>query len=71
MWFGDAASNGNLFSAVAGAASMAVLFLATRKILLRLPLSETRGRTLTHVTAVIAALGFAASNIHWSQSTIT
>jgi hypothetical protein len=70
-WFGDAASNGNLFSAVAGAAAVAVLFLATRKMLLRLPVSETRGRILQHVTAFIAALGFATFNIHWSQSTIT
>ena len=70
-WFGDAASNGNLLSAVAGAAAVTVLFLAMRKILLRLPVSETRGRTLPHVTAIVAALGFATSNIHWSQSTIT
>jgi hypothetical protein len=71
MWFGDAFLNGNLFSAVAGTGSVAVLFLAMRKILLRLPVSETRGRTLPHVTAVIATLGFATSNIHWSQFTIT
>jgi hypothetical protein len=71
MWFGDPASQGNLFSAVAGAAAVAILFLAVRKILLRLPLSETRGRLLPSITAFVAAMGFATSNIHWSQSTIT
>ena len=71
VWFGDAASKGNLFSAVTGAAAVAVFFLATRKILVRLPVSETRGRVLPVATAFVAALGFASSNIHWSQSTIT
>jgi hypothetical protein len=68
---GDEAFRGNLFSAVTGAVAVAFLFLAARKMLLRLPLEDTGGRSLPFVVAAVAALAFAASNLHWSQSTIT
>ena len=71
IWFGDAASRANLFSALAGAVAVPFLFLAARKLLLRLPVSDTHGRTLPFAAAFVAALAFAASNLHWSQSTIT
>lgn len=71
LWFGDEASRANLFSALAGAAAVPLFFLASRKLLLRLPVAETRGRTLPFVAALITALAFATSNLHWSQSTIT
>lgn len=70
-WFGDEASKGNLFSALAGAAAVPLFFLATRKMLLRLPLSETRGRKLPFAVALLTAMAFITSNLHWSQSTIT
>ncbi len=71
VWFGDEASRANLFSALAGALTVPVFFLAARKLLLRLPVADTRGRTLPFAAAFITALAFAASNLHWSQSTIT
>lgn len=71
IWFGDEASQGNLFSVLAGAIAVPFFFLAARKLLLRLPVADTRGRTLPFATAFVAALAFAASKLHWSQSTIT
>ena len=71
IWFGDEASQGNLFSVLAGAVAVPFFFLAARKLLLRLPVADTRGRTLPFATAFVAALAFAASKLHWSQSTIT
>lgn len=71
VWFGNEASRANLFSALAGAATVPLFFLASRKLLLRLPVADTRGRTLPFAVAVVTALAFATSNLHWSQSTIT
>lgn len=71
MWFGDEASQANLFSALAGAVTVPLFFLASRKLLLRLPLAETRGHSIPFAAAFVTALAFAASNLHWSQSTIT
>lgn len=71
LWFGDEASRANLFSALAGAAAVPFFFLASRKLLLRLPVADTHGHSLPFTAAFITALAFAASNLHWSQSTIT
>ncbi len=71
IWFGDEASRANLFSALTGAAAVPFFFLASRKLLLRLPVTDTRGRQLPFAAAFITALTFATSNLHWSQSTIT
>jgi hypothetical protein len=71
IWFGDEASRANLFSALAGALAVPFFFLAARKLLLRLPVSDTRGRALPFAAAFVTAFAFAASNLHWSQSTIT
>ena len=71
IWFGDQASRANLFSALTGALAVPFFFLATRKLLLRLPVADTRGRALPFAVAFVTALAFAASNLHWSQSTIT
>jgi hypothetical protein len=68
---GDEAFRANLFSALAGALTVPFFFLTARKLLLRLPLSETRGRSIPFVTAFVAALAFGSSKLHWSQSTIT
>lgn len=68
---GDEAFRGNLFSVTTGALAVAFFFLATRKMLLRLPLADTGGRALPFAAAVVAAIAFATSNLHWSQSTIT
>jgi len=68
---GDEAFRGNLFSALTGSLAVGVFFLAARKMLLRLPLADTKGTTLPFAVAVVAALAFATSNLHWSQSTIT
>lgn len=71
LWFTDEAFAANLFSALAGAAAVPLFFLASRKLLLRFPVTDTRGRTFPFAAAFITALAFAASNLHWSQSTIT
>ncbi len=69
--FGDDALRANLFSALTGAMAVPLFFLASRKLLLRLPLADTRGRRLPFSAALVTAFAFAASNLHWSQSTIT
>ncbi len=71
IWFGNEASKANLFSAITGAATVPFFFLAARKMLLRLPVTDTRGRRLPFSVALVVALAFGASNLHWSQSTIT
>ncbi len=71
LWFGDEALHGNIFSAITAAIAVPFFFLASRKMLLRLPLSDTRGRYLPFAAALVTALGFATSNLHWSQATIT
>ncbi len=71
IWFGDEASRANLFSALTGAVAVPFFFLASRKLLLRLPVADTKGRNLPSAAALITALAFAASNLLWSQSTIT
>lgn len=68
---GDEAFRGNLFSAFTGSLAVGVFFLAARKMLLRLPLSDTKGTAIPFSVAIIASLAFATSNLHWSQSTIT
>lgn len=71
LWFGNEASRANLFSVITGAASVPLFFLASRKLLLRLPVSDTRGRTLPFAVAYATALALATSNLLWRQSTIT
>lgn len=71
VWFGDEASKANLFSAIVGAIAVPFFFLAARKMLLRLPLADTRGTRLPFAVAFVTALAFATANLHWSQSTIT
>lgn len=68
---GDEAWRGNLFSALFGALTVPVVFLAVNKLLLRLPMSDTGGRRLPLAVAAVTAAAFATSNLHWSQATIT
>ncbi len=68
---GDHAFRANLLSALLGASTVPLIYLAALRLLAMLPAREVGESRSMRASAVIAALAFATSRLFWSQSTIT
>ena len=68
---GDHAFRANLLSALLGAITVPLVYVAALRLLRVLPVGEVGGNRSMRASAVIAALAFATSRLFWSQSTIT
>ena len=68
---GDHAFRANLLSALLGAITVPLVYVAALRLLSMLPVHEVGDSRSVRASAVIAALAFATSRLFWSQSTIT
>lgn len=68
---GDHAFRANFLSALLGAFTVPLVYVAALRLLNMLPVHEVGDSRSMRVSAVIAGLAFATSRLFWSQSTIT
>ena len=68
---GDHAFRANLLSALLGAATVPLVYVAALRLLKMLPGNEVGGIGSLWVSALMAALAFGTSRLFWSQATIT
>lgn len=68
---GDHAFRANLLSALLGAFTVPLVYVAATRLLNMLPIGEVGGSRAMRGSAVIAALSFATSRLFWSQTAIT
>jgi len=68
---GSHAFRANLFSAFTGALTVPFVYVAASRLIRSIPASEVGGNRSTTVSAVVAALAFATSQLFWMENTIT
>ena len=68
---GDHAFRANLMSALLGAATVPLVYVAALRLLDLLSVHEVGTGRPVRASAIVAALAFATSRLFWSQSTIT
>jgi hypothetical protein len=68
---GDHAFRANLLSALLGAITVPLVYVAALRLLTMLPVHEVGDSRSMRASGVITALAFATSRLFWSQSTIT
>ncbi len=68
---GDHAFRANLLSALLGAFTVPLVYVAALRLISMLPTREVGGNSSAKASALLAALAFGTSRLFWSQATIT